>query len=263
MSLTVLHSVAPYCRAADTRFVVCPTRRPVPRFAGAMDWPLLDALPASEREPLLAGTRRRRYARGEAVVREGDLADSLHLVESGRFAVRVDTAAGDTAMLNVLGPGDWFGELSLLDGAAPVRTASVQALEQGTTRSLSAVAFARLRRDHPAAGELLLALMAQRIEQLSGRLVEVMYDGLDRRVFRRLVELVRTYQDSSGPGSGTGAGSAPVLVPLTQEQLAELVGGTRPSVNQVLQRLVREGVVELGRGRIVVLRPAELARRLS
>lgn len=223
-----------------------------------MDWPLLDALPAGEREPLLAGTRRRRYARGEAVVREGDLADSLHLVESGRFAVRVDTAAGDTAMLNVLGPGDWFGELSLLDGAAPVRTASVQALEQGSTRSLSAVAFARLRREHPAAGELLLALMAQRIEQLSGRLVEVMYDGLDRRVFRRLVELVRTYQDSPGPGPA----AEPVLVPLTQEQLAELVGGTRPSVNQVLRHLVREGVVELGRGRIVVLRPAELARRL-
>lgn len=219
-----------------------------------MDWPLLDSLPGEERERLLAGTRWRRYARGEAVVREGDTADSLHLVESGRFAVRVATAAGDTAMLNVLGPGDWFGELSLLGGAAPVRTASVHALEAGSTRSLSAAQFAELRRRHPAAGELLLALMARRIEQLSGRLVEVMYDGLDRRVVRRLLELARTYQEAPG--------QVPVSVPLTQEQLAELVGGTRPSVNQVLQRLVLEGVVELGRGRVVVREPEALARRL-
>jgi CRP-like cAMP-binding protein len=54
-----------------------------------------------------------------------------------------------------------------------------------------------------------------------------------------------------------------VTIPLTQEQLAELVGGTRPSVNQVLQRLAQQRVVELGRGRVVVLNTGELARRVS
>jgi CRP/FNR family cyclic AMP-dependent transcriptional regulator len=61
-------------------------------------------------------------------------------------------------------------------------------------------------------------------------------------VYRRLHELAELYAEQPGP----------VVVPLTQELLAELVGGTRPSVNQVLQRLVALGVVELGRGRLTV-----------
>jgi CRP-like cAMP-binding protein len=219
-----------------------------------VDWPLLTPVPAPERELLLAKTRRRSYPRGEVLVREGDPSDSLHLVESGRLAVRVDTPAGDTAIFNVLGPGDWFGELSLLGSAERVRTATVVALEPATTRSLSTADFTELRRRHPATGELLLTLLSQRVDELSSRLVEVMYDGLDRRVYRRLLDLVGSYRTDEGDGA--------VTIPLTQEQLAGLVGGTRPSVNEVLQRLAREGVVELGRGRTVVLQPSGLARRV-
>jgi len=219
-----------------------------------VDWPLLAPLPAPERDGLVASTRRRSYERGEVLVREGDPSDSLHLVEEGRLAVRVDTAEGDTALLGVLGPGDWFGELSLLGSAAPVRTATVVALEPAVTRTLTTAAFADLRRRHPATGELLLTLLANRIEELSSRLVEAMYDGLDRRVARRLRDLVRTYR------AGDGTGDGPVTIPLTQEQLAGLVGGTRPSVNEVLQKLAARGVVELGRGRVVVLRADELDR---
>lgn len=207
-------------------------------------WALLESLPEVEREQLLARTRRRTYERNEVLVREGDPSDSLHLVEGGRLAVRVDTAAGDTAMLNVIGPGDWFGELSLLGSEAPIRTATVVALEPATTRSLTTAAFAELRQGYPASGELLLTLLAQRVEELSDRIVEVMYDSLDRRVHRRLLDLVRVY--------GDGDPTRPVTVPLTQEQLAGLVGGTRPSVNEVLQKLARKQAVELRRGRIVV-----------
>ena len=229
-----------------------------------MDWPLLASLTAAERDRLLAETRRRSYTRGEVVVREGDPSDSLHMVEVGRLAVRVDTAAGDTAMLGLLGPGDWFGELSLLGGDAPVRTATVVALEGATTRSLGTTAFTGLRGRHPAVGELLLTLLARRVEELSGRLVEAMYDGLDRRVHRRLLDLARIYRSDGTDGVDDGVHTDhPVTVPVTQEQLAELVGGTRPSVNQVLRHLEREGLVELGRGRIVVHQPGALALRIG
>ena len=124
------------------------------------------------------------------------------------------------------------------------------AIEPAVTRSLSASAFTQLRHQHRAADEVLLTLLATRVEELSDRLVEVMYDDLDARVHRRLGDLAATY--AAGPG--------PVVVPITQEGLAELVGGTRPSVNQVLQRLVSSGVVELGRGRIVVVDRDRLGR---
>lgn len=211
---------------------------------GDMEWQLLASLGAEERTALLAGTTVRDYARGEALVREGEPAASLHLVEFGRLAVRVSTTDGDTATLNILGPGDYFGELSLLHDLAPTRSASIVALEPARTRSLSASTFTTFRSTHRAAEQLLLTLLGRRVEELSGRLVEVMYDGLDRRVARRLAELAQTYAE---------APAGPVVVPLTQEHLAEIVGGTRPSVNQALQRLADQGVVELGRGRITVL----------
>lgn len=218
-----------------------------------MEWPLLASLDDEERRRVLAAARRRSYARGEVVVREGDPSDSLHLVAGGRLAVRVTTAEGENATINLLGRGDYFGELSLLDGQRPVRSATIVALEKSETLTLSAAEFRDLRARHRAADQLLLTLMARRVEELSARLLEAMYDGLDARVHRRLAELTVLY--------GEEANGGPVVVPLTQEHLAELVGGTRPSVNQILRRLEDRGVVELGRGKLTVLDRAWLERR--
>lgn len=218
-----------------------------------MDWPLLASLDQGERQQILDRTRRRDFEPGETIVQEGDPSDSLHLVASGRLAVRITTTDGENATINLLGPGDYFGELSLLDGQPAVRSATIVALERSQTLALSATDFRALRARHPAADQLLLTLMARRIEELSARLLEARYDGLDRRVLRRLVELADLYAE--GPG--------PVTVPLTQEHLAELVGGTRPSVNQILQKLAAQGVVELGRGRVVVRDRDRLQDRLD
>ena len=74
------------------------------------------------------------------------------------------------------------------------------------------------------------------------RLLESMYVGLDRRLYRCLLDLA----EIDGPDE------ARPVIPFTQEQLADLVGGTRPSVNQVLQRLLAQGVIEVGRGQVVM-----------
>jgi len=216
-----------------------------------VEWSLLAPLGADERRELLARTRLRRFSRGEVVVREGDQSDSMHLIQSGRLAVRVTTAQGDNATVNVVGPGDFFGELSLLGGELPIRSSTVVALEDVETRSLSAEAFRQLRSRHGGVDDLLLSLLARRIEELTRRLVETMYDGLDRRVCRRLVDLAGAYAD--GPAGD-------VVIPLTQDALSEVVGSKRPSVNQVLQRLAARGAVELARGRIIIRDRASLAR---
>src|SRR4029079_3859234 len=94
--------------------------------------------------------------------------------------------------------------------------------------------------------------LGQRVRELSLRARNLMLMGLDRRVYHGLQVLADLYG---------GAGAEPVVVPLTQEHLAEFVGGSRPTVNQVLQRLVTEGVVELGRGRLTVLDTSALHRK--
>jgi CRP-like cAMP-binding protein len=127
----------------------------------------------------------------------------------------------------------------------------VLALEPAETLSLSAAAFRQLCETHPRVEHLLTTLLARRVEELSKRLLEALYVGLDRRVYRRLIELCDVYGTQDGVS----------IVPLTQDQLADLVGGTRPSVNQVLQKLAAQDVLVLGRGRIEVRDRATLQRR--
>lgn len=153
-------------------------------------------------------------------------------------------------MINVLGAGDYFGELALLrhDGR---RTATITALEPARTLVLTATSFRRICEKRPTVERALSVMLADRVDELSKRLLEVMYVGLDRRVFRRVHELAERYRADDGT----------MVIPLTQSQIADMTGGTRPSVNQALQRLVDEGVVELHRGRIEVLDLDRLRRR--
>lgn len=219
-------------------------------FTSRVDWPLLATLTDAERRELTSAARARSFARNEVVCHEGDPADSLHLVVEGRLSVRVSLASGDSAMINILGAGNYFGELALLrhDGR---RTATITALEPARTLVLTATAFRRICAARPSVERALSSMLADRIDELSKWLIEVMYVGLDRRVFRRLHELAESYRAADGS----------MLVPLTQAQLAEMTGGTRPSVNQALQRLADDGIVEVGRGRIEVLDLDGLRRR--
>ena len=168
--------------------------------------------------------------------------------------MQISTADGDRATLNILSPGDYFGELSLVGPTTGRhRTATVLALEPTRTLSLDVGTFERLRTKQPAFERLLVTALAARIEQLSDRLLDVLYVGLDRRLYRVLLDLARIYGD----------GAVPLSIPLTQDQVAGLVGGTRPSVNQALQKLSGQGIVELQRGRIVIRDVAALLRKAS
>lgn len=210
---------------------------------------------------MLAATRPRRFAKGEGMFHEGDRADGVHLVTSGHFAVQVTTPDGDRVTLNLLKPGDAAGELSLVDRTrVHVRSASVIALEDSETLALSTRVFHELCDRHPSVREFMVILLARRVRDLSARLVEVTCVGLDRRLCRRLVELADIYAQSAvGPRLSLSEETPErVVIPLTQEQLADLVGGTRPSVNHALQSLRRRGVIELARGSLLVSDVARL-----
>ena len=214
---------------------------------------LLATLSDDERDRVLRAARPRLFAKGEVVFHEGDPGESVHLLKSGRLAVRVSTSSGDTATLSVLSPGDAFGELALLN-ASHERTATVVALEPSQTLALSRADFTALRRQYPGVEHLLVQLLARRVEDLSSSLLEALYVGVDRRVNRRLLELADTYR-----GSAQGS----VTIPITQDDLAGMAGATRPTVNQVLQRLAATNTVALGRGRIEVLDVEALRRRIA
>ena len=211
-----------------------------------MDWPLLADLPPEHVRELLAIARRRRFGKGEVVFHRGDPADSLHLVARGRFAARVTTPQGDSVLLEVLGPGQAFGELALLLPGAQ-RTATVSALEDGETHSVYRDEFALLQRSHPGVKDVLLRLLAEQLRRASDRIVEAHYVDADTRVRRRLCSLAETYGDR--------------VVPLTQEDLAAMAGTSRATVNRVLRDEEKRGTVALQRGRVTLVDAEELDRR--
>lgn len=203
---------------------------------------MLQSLPDPDAKLLLRAGKVNTYARREVLVHEGDVADSFHIVLDGRAAVQVTTPAGERAIVNILGPDDHFGEVSLLGRDDPRRTASIVALEAVRTLSIPAGVFRDLRDRNPRLEHLVSGILARRVDELSAQVVEAMYDSLERRVVRRLSGLATIYR----------ASSPVVTIPLTQDELSQLVGGTRPSVNQVLRRLADDGLVEVRRGRILV-----------
>jgi CRP/FNR family cyclic AMP-dependent transcriptional regulator len=212
----------------------------------AVDWPLLSDLEPQHVRQLLAIARRRTFEKGEVVFHRGDPADSLHLIARGRFGARVTTLQGDSVLLEVLGPGQAFGELALLLPDAQ-RTATVSALEDGETHSVFRDDFALLQRSHPGVKDVLLRLLAEQLRRASDRIVEAHYVDADTRVRRRLCSLAETYEDS--------------VVPLTQEDLAAMAGTSRATVNRVLRDEERRGTVALQRGRVTLVEPEELAGR--
>jgi CRP/FNR family transcriptional regulator, cyclic AMP receptor protein len=211
-----------------------------------MRWPILAGIPEEDARRVLEIARRRTFAPREVVFHRGDPADTLHLVVSGRFAVGINTPYGDTAVLSLVGPGESFGEIALLEGVP--RSATVVALEPAETRSIHKLDFDALRARHPVIVDVLARALALRVRRLSDLLVEAYYVSAEQRVLRRLGEL-------AGLDSG--------VVSLTQEELAHLAGTSRATVNRVLREAQARGELELRRGRVAVLEPERLAARAS
>jgi CRP-like cAMP-binding protein len=215
-----------------------------------MESPLLDVLAPDERRRLLSMARRRRFGRGEVVFHEGDPGDALHLIDKGHVAVKRTTPLGDVAMLLVLRPGEVFGELAVV--APAPRNATVVAVDTVETLVLHGTVFDELRTTHPAIDRVLIQALAAEVRRLSAMLVEALYVSADKRIYLRLWDLTQIF---AGPDP-----DAPVIVPLTQEELGQLAGTTRPTANRVLRVAEEQGILRISRGRIEVLDRAAVAK---
>lgn len=197
---------------------------------------------------------RRTFRRGEVVFHQGDAGDALHIVETGRLKVIVYGESGSETVLSILGPGESFGELALIDGEP--RSATVQALEPAQTVSVRRDEFLALLRTHPETNERLLVALVAKIRQLTDTVSDLAFLDLEGRLAKKLLELAALH------GSETG-GVAEIEVPLTQEDLAAMVGATRASVNKVLGWYEDRHLISRQGRRITLLDPERLRRRIS
>jgi CRP/FNR family transcriptional regulator, cyclic AMP receptor protein len=205
---------------------------------------LLDGLPEADTRAVLAASRRRKYRRNEPICREGEPGDTLHLIDKGHVAIRAATPQGDTATMRVLGPGQWFGEIAVIEGSP--RSATVVALDATETLSLHRDVIEQMREQHLSIDRMLMAAALVEVRRLTRTLTEALYTPVPKRLCRSLVDLLAVFEDG--------------VIPLTQDDLAGLCGTTRQTANEVLQTLASDEAIVLSRGRITVVDPERLAR---
>jgi CRP/FNR family transcriptional regulator, cyclic AMP receptor protein len=211
--------------------------------------PLFADLEEAELESFSHVAVPRSFPGGTRVFHEGDHSDACYIVREGAFRVTREHSDGRAITLATLGPGDIFGELAMLDGE--VRSASVEALDDGELLALPAGDVRSLLARHPDITVKLVAALVRRLRAANERISRQSFQTVPSRVAGVLSQLVA---EEAPQGEG-----GEVTIRMNQADLAQLAGTSRESVSRFLADLERAGVVRSGRGRVTVLAPAKLS----
>ncbi len=209
----------------------------------------LDVLAPDQQRLLLGRCTRARFEPGSFVFHAGEAGDTLHLIAKGRVAIQAGGWGSEPVTLAILGQGDVFGELALLDGAR--RTATVKSIELTETLILRASEFHRLRQEEPQVNDFLIGILAAQTRRLTEQIVEHAEVPAPKRIYRQLVKMADLF-GATEPGQD---------VPITQEQLASMASAGLRLTNKVIADARGAGLVSTGRGRITVDDYAGLVRR--
>jgi CRP/FNR family transcriptional regulator len=214
---------------------------------GHADDPTLDALAAA--------LRVRRFRKSETVFHQGDPGDALFIVASGSVKVVLPSHEGsEPAIVAVLGTGEFFGELALLDGAP--HSATIVAVEPTETLVLRREAFLELIDSVATLRRALLASLATEIRRLTGHVEDLHFLDLPGRLASRIVRLAAGQPTIPG-------GAVRIPWPYTQSELAGMIGGSRQSVNRLLSDLADQGLVRVERDALIVNDVDRLARTVE
>jgi CRP/FNR family cyclic AMP-dependent transcriptional regulator len=178
----------------------------------------------------------RRFSAGQIVFHHGDPGGLLYIITKGKVKITYSTPEGQEALLAILGRGDFFGELALLDDSP--RSATAEALRETETQTLHRWEFMDFIRKNPDFSLHVLHTLAQHIRRLNLQLSDIFFLDLPARLARTLLHLADQH------GRETEAGIQ-IDISLTQTDLAEMTGSTRVSVNKALGRFRRNNWVEV------------------
>jgi CRP/FNR family transcriptional regulator, cyclic AMP receptor protein len=214
--------------------------------------PLFEALSEEDARALRTGIIDVYLDRGERLFAEGDAGDKLYIILSGKIKLTKAAPDGRENLLSVHGPGEMFGELSLFD---PIpRTSSATAL---TNTRLAAVAHDDLRSwlsTRPEVAMHLLQALAQRLRRINEVKADLVFTDVPGRVAKALLDLADRFGEERD-------GGLEVHHDLTQEELAQLVGASRETVNKALADFSARGWLQLHAKSVLILDRERLARR--
>jgi CRP-like cAMP-binding protein len=192
------------------------------------------------------------YSRGETVFVEGELGDTLFIVLAGKVKVGRRAVDGRENMLSVMGPSDMFGELSLFDPGP--RTATATVLTDARLASIGHTALRPWITNRPEIAEQLLRVLARRLRRTNDALADLIFTDVPGRVAKALLGLSERFGTKEPDGIR-------VHHDLTQEELAQLVGASRETVNKALADFAARGWMRVDSRAVTILDADRLARR--
>jgi CRP/FNR family transcriptional regulator len=214
--------------------------------------PLFAALDAESAETLEKVLTSRTVSRGHIVFKEGDTGDRLFIVLEGKIKIYRASADGRENLIALLGAGEMFGELSLFDPGP--RTASVSAVTDATLASLDHDDLRPLLLERPGLGVELLRALAQRLRRTNDAMADLVFTDVPGRVAKALLDLAAKFGVEEAEGKR-------VRHDLTQEELAQLVGASRETVNKALSEFAHRGWLRIEGRSVLQLDEERLVRR--
>jgi CRP/FNR family transcriptional regulator, cyclic AMP receptor protein len=214
--------------------------------------PLFVGLDDETASALASALTTRAVVRGHVVFQEGEKGDRLFVVLDGKIKISRAAADGRENLLAVLGPGEMFGELSLFDPGP--RTATATAITESTLASLDHDDLRPLLLAQPTVAAQFLRALAERLRRTNEAMADLVFSDVPGRVAKALLDLAERFGDESSDG---------VLVrhDLTQEELAQLVGASRETVNKALSEFANRGWIRLEGRSVLLLDRERRARR--
>lgn len=192
--------------------------------------------------PRLAKIRERTTALtfqdGQVIYSQGDIADSVYFIQEGWVKRTPVCKRGKEAVLGIFGPGDFFGERSLMDGRH-LRSASAVSVGRSIVVRVKKESVAQLLQDDPEFSRFFLSRMVQRADQAEESLVDRHFYSTERRLARLLLRLA---------SFGYSADSDTVVPRISQEILAQMIGASRSRVSSFFNKFKRLGLIEYDGG---------------
>jgi CRP/FNR family cyclic AMP-dependent transcriptional regulator len=214
--------------------------------------PLFAALDDEAANALSTSMVELRLDRGQVLFQEGDRGDRLYVVTSGKVKLRRTSADGRENVLAIIGPGEMFGELSIFDPGP--RSSTAAAITDATLLELGQVEVRAWLVDRPEVAESLLRQLAQRLRHASETMADLVFTDVPGRVAKALLDLARRFSRQEGD-------HVRVDHDLTQEELAQLVGASRETVNKALADFATRGWIRLDARSVILLDVERLTRR--
>ncbi|HSV67088.1 MAG TPA: Crp/Fnr family transcriptional regulator [Mycobacteriales bacterium] len=190
--------------------------------------------------------------RGQVVFHEGEPGDSLYIVLAGKVKLGRRSVDGRENLVALMGPSDQFGELSMFD-PGPRTTTAVAVVDSRLAR-MPKQALRQWITDRPEIAEKLLRVLARRLRRTNNMLADLIFTDVPGRVAKQLLQLAQRFGAVEG-------GYLRVTHDLTQEELAQLVGASRETVNKALADFASRGWLRLEGKGVVIMDRERLARR--